>query len=387
LTPRKKVRYDPEMNSKAVELLEEIQKLMQLKGENPFKIRAFEKAVQVLSGRTDLEERAKAGTLTELEGIGKGISEVLTDFLVRGKTTARDELAASLPQGLVELSSVPGLGPKKAMQLIEELGIHSIGELEYACRENRLLKLSGFGEKLQKKIMDGILFLNASRGRRRLDEAFPVAEELLRALLAVSGGRRVSETGALRRRLETLGELDFLLELPTTGATEFRERAQAAVAGSPLEVRLQFSSAARFGYELARTTATEEHWRALGAPAPFDAATEEEFYSKLNLPVIPPEARESGEEVELAREGKLDALLPWSRPRSRATPISAFRITVRARFTHKGSRFRICFRKKRSSARFKSGTPRSASFGESKAIFSPTALSIMRSRFCESSIS
>ena len=130
-----------------LDLLEEIRRLMELKGENPFKVRAFEKASQNLAGHDDLKARAKAGTLTEIPGIGKGISEVLTEFLLKGTSKVRDELAASLPPGLIELTEVPGLGPKKAMQLIEELEIHSVSELEYACRENRLLKLKGFGEK------------------------------------------------------------------------------------------------------------------------------------------------------------------------------------------------------------------------------------------------
>src|SRR3954469_6797819 len=95
--------------SEAVALLEEIQRLMELKGENPFKVRAFEKASGTIIGRTDLEERAKSGTLTELPGIGKGIAEVLTEFLTQGRSTVRDELQASLPQGLTELTEIPGL--------------------------------------------------------------------------------------------------------------------------------------------------------------------------------------------------------------------------------------------------------------------------------------
>src|SRR4051794_5475118 len=117
----------------SIELLSEIQRLMELRGDNPFKIRAFERAIGTLSGRTDIEERAKEGTLRELEGIGKGIEDVLTEYLLEGKSSVRDELKRSIPEGLLELTEVPGLGPKKAMILIDELGIHSIAELEYAC--------------------------------------------------------------------------------------------------------------------------------------------------------------------------------------------------------------------------------------------------------------
>src|SRR4051812_32082045 len=119
----------------AMELLEEIRRLMELKGENPFKVRAFERGAQAIAGREDLVELARAGRLTEIAGIGKGISEVLTEFLLHGKSKVREELAASLPEGLMELTRIPGLGPKKANQLIEELDVHSVRELEYACRE------------------------------------------------------------------------------------------------------------------------------------------------------------------------------------------------------------------------------------------------------------
>src|SRR5690606_24541001 len=138
--------------------LEEIRTLMNLKGENPFKVRAFEKAaatIEAMPPSEDLTARAREGTLTEIPGIGKGIAQVLSEFLLEGKTTARDELAAGLPEGLMELTKVPGLGPKKAIQLIEELGIKTLGELEYACQENRLLKLKGFGDKVQAKILEG----------------------------------------------------------------------------------------------------------------------------------------------------------------------------------------------------------------------------------------
>lgn len=300
----------------AIELLEEIRRLMELKGENVFKIRAFEKAQASLAEVTDLKERAKAQTLTEIPGIGKGISEVLTEFLLHGTSKVRDELQASLPEGLVELTAVPGVGPKKAMQLIEELGISSVAELEYACKENRLLKLKGFGEKIQHKILEGIAFQKNIAGQCRLSEAFEMAENLLPRLIEACGGpggARVSETGALRRRLETMGELEFLIEESATP----RKRIEQVVAdfrrdtGASLTVSLHFVRPERFGYELARTTATPQHWKALGTPDAFDARTEEAFFEKLGIEFIPPEARETGEEVAMARKGGLGQLLAW----------------------------------------------------------------------------
>lgn len=321
------------MKKPLIDLLEEIQHLMELKGENPFKVRAFDKAAKVLEEASDDEDwklRAKEGTLTELPGIGKGISQVLTEFILEGKSSVRDELKESLPEGLLELTRVPGLGPKKAMQLVTELEIKTLGELEYACRENRLLKLKGFGEKVQTKILEGVQFLAANRGQLRLSEAFPIAERILPVLSKAvndgrhpaGGGLRIVETGELRRRRETLSSLEFLVEtlpgMKTTASLEeklYGSLALDSMSGEKLglPVKFHFATTSEFPAALARTTATTEHWKALGADAKgiVGAPTEEEFYAKLGVPFIAPEMRETGEEIELARQGKLAQVLPW----------------------------------------------------------------------------
>lgn len=318
-----------------VDLLSEMKTLMELRGENPFKIRAFDKAADTVAGLGSGEDwlaRAKAGTLTEIPGIGKGISAVLTEFLLEGKTTERDALAANLPEGLLEFTKVPGLGPKKAIAVIEALGIKTLGELEYACRENRLLKLKGFGEKVQAKILEGVRFLMATSGQLKLSDAFPVAEKLLPIFAKAAnegrhpggGNLRVSETGALRRRLETLSALEFLVEtLPGEKAVKATEAkllaALAETAGPrgasaiPLPVKFTFAETSRYGTELARTTATAESWAAttLGHSVP-EVSDEGQFFERLELAWIPPEMRESGEEVELARAGEIGAVVGWN---------------------------------------------------------------------------
>lgn len=300
-------------SEKAVALLEEMRHLMHLKGENVFKVRAFERAAAELAGRDDLADHAAKGSLTSIEGVGKGIAEVLTEFFNTGGSKARDELKASLPAGLIELTEIPGLGPKKAMQLIEELDIHSLKELEYACKENRLLRLKGFGVKVQAKILEGIHFLNAHSGKLRLSDAEPLADSLKRELMKLTGSR-VELTGAIRRHLEVMSEIELLVE-GTSEVTrkKIAEKIEAIRSEEKigLPVQVQFASKENFGFEWARTTATPEHWKALGAPAEFAAASEEDFYGKFGTTVIPPEARETGEEVQLAKSGGLKDLLPW----------------------------------------------------------------------------
>jgi DNA polymerase (family 10) len=213
------------------------------------------------------------------------------------------------------------VGPKKALVLIEKLGIQSIAELEYACKENRLLKLKGFGPKLQAKILEGLHFYNANRGLQKWSDVLDLVDQLIVEFTAAYPGVPIQETGALRRKLEILSQLDFLVEL-AHGDLESEKQMRAATEvfraqflshhSRCLPIVFHFASTDSFGYEWAKTTATPEHWRALGNPVPFRCANEKEFYSHLGLPWIPPETRETGEEISLARAGGMEKLLPWN---------------------------------------------------------------------------
>ncbi|MBL7714181.1 MAG: hypothetical protein JNL01_01860 [Bdellovibrionales bacterium] len=304
------------IEKKAAEALREIHHLMSLKGENPFKIRAFEKAADIIEGRTDLLELAKAGRLTEIQGVGKGIADVLTDLLIHQKTQLIEDLRASIPPGLIELTQVSGLGPKKAMQLIEDLQIQTLSELEYACRENRLVKIKGFGAKLQEKILEGIHFIRSTSGQVRISEALEVSEKLVPLLKEWTAASQVMETGALRRRLEVLTELDFLTVTQAGGAPgpdvlQKLDRWKSEEKWN-VTIRLHGTDEKSLGWNWAKLTASDDHWAALGRPEKFQAKSEEEFYDKLGLPWIAPEARETGEEVRLAKSGGLLGLVEAS---------------------------------------------------------------------------
>ena len=145
-------------------VLEEIALLLELAGENPFKVRAFEAGARaVLTFPGDLDAARRSGELAHVKGIGKSLAGVIAELLTGGEAALHRELRNQTPPGLLELLRVPGLGPKKARVLVDELHITNLGELEYACRENRLAGLPGFGAKSQEKIMAGLAELEALR--------------------------------------------------------------------------------------------------------------------------------------------------------------------------------------------------------------------------------
>ncbi len=316
-----------------VALLEEMQRLSELAEENPFKVRAYGRAadaVRVHQGaqqelNDDLVKRARQGTLTEIPGVGKGIAELLTEFLLEGTCSARDALVASFPAGFLELVKIPGVGPKKARRLVEELDVHSMDELYSACLTNRVATLKGFGEKAQAKILASIDYLKSGACRQRWADAVPTVRALERALRqAVNEGRhpavhdlRVQVAGAFRRRLEVISEVDFLIEMPlgTIAVNALRSRIEQTLAtfraANPdaLPVQVFEATTADWGSELARRTASDAHWVEIGEVAA--ARSEEDLYGSLRLPVFSPETRETGEEVRLARAGEFPELLPW----------------------------------------------------------------------------
>ena len=138
-------------------ILEEIGILLELKGENPFKFRAYHNAsVTVEALEEDLDKAIEDGTLAEQKGIGKGLYEKIVELNNTGRLKYYEDLKKEIPAGLLEIIRIPGVGPKKAKALYDELGISTVGELEYACMENRLIGLHGFGEATQAKILKGI---------------------------------------------------------------------------------------------------------------------------------------------------------------------------------------------------------------------------------------
>ena len=197
-------------------VLEEIGTLLELEGENPFKTRAYQSGARALEAmETDeFTTRMAAGTLGELKGFGEALVDKITKLhaaQVAEELEFYAKLRARIPDGLIALLEVPSLGPKKIKALREQLGVESPEQLEAACKAGRVAELAGFGEKTQTKLLEG-LANRATYGKRHLWwDARAVAEPIVAGLRDLPQVRRAEAAGSLRRNLETVGDLDFIV--------------------------------------------------------------------------------------------------------------------------------------------------------------------------------
>lgn len=325
----------------AARILEEIALLLELSGENPFKVRAYQQGARaLLTLPGDLREAVASGALLTVKGIGRTLAGVVQELVEQGRSQLHDELKAKIPPGLVELLQVPGLGPRKARQLHEQLGIASLGELEYALRENRLLTLPGFGQKTQEKIKAGLEQVRRYAGYFRLGDLWPAAQELLRQGRQAPGVARLELAGGVRRALEVERELvlvaaadspeaasQALRRLPAwAGLTETEPGGFRLLLPQGMEARLHIVPPEIFGAALLAETGSEAHWRELTDRAqslgltlterglfaggiPLPSREETEIYRALELDFIPPELREGEGEIAAAAAGALPRLL------------------------------------------------------------------------------
>ncbi len=328
-------------NKYIARILEDIAALLEIKGENPFKIRAYQNAARRLYSLSEhVTELVSRGKLESIKGIGKSLASQIEEIVKTGNLKYYDDLKASVPEGLFEILKVPGLGPKKAKILYDKLGIESIGELEYACHENRLIKLKGFGEKTQEKIVAGIQYIKRYQGHFLLNEAWEQAEALKGWLNHNSGNAKVEIAGSLRRYKEIVKDIDLLVAAQDTEPVverflAFPEIASVTSRGSTMvSVLLEQGIACdlrivhldQFPYALQHFTGSKEHNMALRALAKkkglkvneygvfkgetiIPCETEAEVYDVLGMDYIPPELREGMGEIEAASTHSLPNLI------------------------------------------------------------------------------
>ena len=197
--------------SQVVAVLEQVAVLLELKGANLFRTRAYQNGSRALASmEDDLLTVVQEGRLTQVKGIGKGISGLVTEAVLEGTWGELAGLYDSVPAGLIEIIGIPGLGPKRARVMYEELGVDSVESLKAACEMGHISPLAGFGDKSQQKYLDGIELLRRYQGRSRMDIGLTFGRAFEARIAAVPGVVRAQLAGSARRRRETIGDLDIV---------------------------------------------------------------------------------------------------------------------------------------------------------------------------------
>lgn len=329
-------------NSEIAALFEETADLLELQQANPFRVRAWRNAARVLSGlgREVAQMLAEGKDLDALPGFGKDLAGKVAEIVGSGHCAQLDALRAQVPHGMVELLQLPGLGPHRVQALHEALGIASVEQLREAARQGRVREVAGFGETTEKHLLDAVLARIGTGRRMLISEAATIADGLAKDLASVPGVTRVVAAGSLRRRRETVGDLDLVATAAgMSGAIErFAARAEVerVLAKGPtrasvllrngLQVDLRVVADESFGAAWMYFTGSKAHNIALRRRAQdaglklneyglyreaarLPADTEAAVYRALGLDWIEPELREDRGEIEAAREGRLPHLV------------------------------------------------------------------------------
>jgi DNA polymerase (family 10) len=332
-----------------IEVLERIGTMLEIKGENPFKVRAYFSGARTLQTmEEDLGQVIGKGRLGEIPGIGKALTDKVETLYTTGELEFYDKLVASVPSGLMDLLEVPGLGGKKIKALHVQLGVDSIDSLTKACKEGKVAELKGFGAKTQEKILSGIKNREAYAARHLWWDARAVVERILPALQALPDVDRAEVAGSFRRGMETVGDLDFIVASSNpasimewfvgmegiTEVTAHGETKSSIRMEGGMQADLRVVPAEQFYFALHHFTGSKDHnvrmrqkalsmglslseWglrpeeekNAIRKTGPVRASSEEDVFKALGLSYVPPALREGMGEVEAAENDALPKLL------------------------------------------------------------------------------
>ena len=324
-------------------IFDDIADILELKGENRFRIRSYRRAARVIH---DMPEEARTliaeGRITEVQGIGKGLAEKIEDIIKTGTTEFYEEIKQDAFFHLAELLNIPGIGPKLAVKLNRELGVETVDDLEEAAVKGKLHSLEGMGEKIEEKILKGIEQYRRSTGRFTISDALTYAEAIMKTLKAIKGVSRIDIAGSLRRMRETIGDVDILVISKSAGPimdafTSLDSVADVLAKGdtkssvilrSGIQVDLRILPQASYGSALHYFTGSKDHnvvirdrGKRMGLKVSeygvFDTKsekriagkTEKEVFKAVGLPFIAPELRENNGEFEAADRGALPHLI------------------------------------------------------------------------------
>jgi DNA polymerase (family X) len=330
------------LNEEVAGLLREYAELSQITGGDVFRTRNYEKAARSVRGWGEDVGQLDVKGLRVIPGVGASIAAKIAEYLQTGRIAALDELRAQIPAGVLELTRVPGLGPKRALQLHHDLGVSSVPELAAAIKAGRLEGLPGFGARSGERLASGIEVYQQGRERVLLDVAMRTALDLVAALSAVPGCQRCTYAGSLRRWRETAGDVDILAaaedSAPLMAAFCAGPNVAGVIASGPAKTSIRTTAGLQadlrvvpldaWGAALQYFTGSQAHNVAVRQIAVrqklrlseyglFDTGTgelivsrtEEEVYGRLGLAWIPPAMREDHGEVEAAARGEIPRLI------------------------------------------------------------------------------
>ena len=323
----------------AARVLREAAALLEVQGENVYRVRALANASRIVERiEGDLEALVESGEILEIKGVGKGTAAILKQLSAGERPEILADAEKVVPAGVREMLTIPGLGPKKVRALWGDLGLVSIGELEYACRENRLVELPGFGAKTQDKLIDAIRFSRMADERRLINQAWSDAAELASSLSAVDGVEKALVGGEVRRRCETVGSLDLVVTAVeetyvADGLANLLNQVQqnatgqfSGVAEDGFVVRVRVVPPTETAAAILWSTGSDDHLFALAeraasaglrldenglwrGDARIECADEQAMYEALGCQWVAPELREGEDEVERAVADTLPELV------------------------------------------------------------------------------
>ena len=333
-------------NVELSQIFDQIAKILKIKGENPFKIRAYENIVSVLNSLpTDIESIYRKGELNDIPGVGKAIAKKIEEYLTTNKLEYYEKLKETIPSGVIGLLDILEIGPKTARLLYEQLGVDSVEKLEKAIEEHRVKDLPGMGEKSEENIFRGIELYRKRHKRILLGIALPIAKKIKNHLGKMKEVKKIDIAGSLRRRVETIGDIDILaasnkpekimkefIALPQTSEILSEGLTKSTVITKEnIQVDLRIVNPSSYGAALQYFTGSQNHNIKIRGLAQkkglkineygvYDAITDKKIageqevkiYQTLNLPYIPPELREDRGEIESALENKLPKIVAYS---------------------------------------------------------------------------